>query len=51
MNYAIIDKNNIVINIAIAYTPLNEQWIFIGERPVTFGDVWDGVNFYRKGDV
>ena len=50
MNYAIIDENNIVINIAVAYQPLDEKWIFIDNRPVTFGDVWDGTDFYRNGE-
>lgn len=50
MNYAIIDENNIVINIAVANTPLNESWIFIDNRPVTFGDVYNGNDFYRNGE-
>lgn len=50
MNYAIIDENNTVINLAVATVPLDDSWILINNLPVTFGDVWDGVNFYRNNE-
>lgn len=48
MNYAIIDENNIVINIVAANNSLYENWILIENLPVDIGDYYDGINFYRN---
>ena len=49
MNYAIVE-NNIVVNIAVANEPLNENWIYVGELPVTFGDIYNNGNFFHEGE-
>ena len=48
MNYAIIDENNIVINIVVANNSLYENWILIENLPVDIGDYYDGINFYHN---
>jgi hypothetical protein len=48
MNYAVIDENNIVINIVVANNSLYENWILIENLPVNIGDYYDGINFYRN---
>lgn len=48
MDYAIID-NNVVVNIAVASAPIDENWISRGDKPVNIGDVYDGKDFYRNG--
>ena len=44
MRYAILD-GNVVVNIAIADTPLDANWQIAGNAKI--GWVWDGVNYNR----
>lgn len=42
MKYAIIENGN-VVNIAVAESPLAENWVEAGRAKI--GDVWDGTSF------
>ena len=50
MDYAILDNNNIVDNLAVSTIPLNEKWIPLEGRRVAIGDIYDGADFYRGGE-
>lgn len=50
MNYAIIDSNGIVVNIAVSLYALNNNWIETGDLPVSIGDIYNGSDFYRNGE-
>ena len=50
MNYAIIE-NGIVVNIIVGPMPSGMDGVALGDRPVAIGDNYDGINFYRNGEI
>lgn len=50
MNYAII-KNDIVVNVIVGPLPNGINGITFGDRPIAINDTYDGVNFYRNGEI
>lgn len=49
MNYAIV-IGGIVVNVAVADYPVEENWISVDGLDVRIGDTYDGEAFYRDGE-